>query len=331
MRRYTVITIPTIFLIPVLQNGQAQAQDWQPYFNESQGENREYLCVNGMAGMRVKGEWNYLISLLCRPTNSAGLTVDSGQMFSPPISENRANTYYTCPRGEVAVGMKCSGQWCDDVLLACARVDPSRVELTDNCGWTGNLDKQGDEENIDLLNYITGVSCAGGWCYAKSLRHCEGRPVQPSEVVTDSTGAWQLGCAGADCELTVEESFDAAQEVEKVLTREVRSHVSTTVDTSFQVLGNQFGVEVTAGVEAARENTKKILNSFKVGQSRSCKVTVDLTNDKAFAAWQWTYSAKINGHPITARTCNIACTPDLSPPQYLPGAPEHLDSCNEDI
>ncbi len=58
-----------------------------------------------------------------------------------------------------------------------------------------------------------------------------------------------------------------------------------------------------------------------------CSISVDAQKYDVGAIWVWEVPAPAGGELPFTKTCDVACTSDLSPPDLPPGAPEHVESC----
>ena len=312
---------------------QAQQGQWKNFFNESQAGQRSDVCANGMTGLRVKGTWSYLKSIRCNESNATGIQLSGAQQqFGPVISEDRANTEYSCPPGQIAAGMKCSGEWCDDISLACVTVDPNKVKLTQTCAWSPVVSDRGPTEfTVPKNNYVTGIRCAGGWCYQNTLKYCAVQPVpEKGPDVADLQGTWANLCSGAQkCTGRVTSGITTSEQAAKTITNAAKAHLSTTISTSLKFGETGVNLSATAGFEVAHSEASRIARTAQVNQQNFCNVTTDTVGTNIHAVWQWTVTGRLNGNPITIKTCQITCTPDGRSPKYVPGSKEDIGSCQK--
>jgi hypothetical protein len=144
-------------------------------------------------------------------------------------------------------------------------------------------------------------------------------------------GSWSLACQSY-CSHSVSYSVVNTDSSTKMESRSVRNAIvaSLEVGLKFGKIGGvkgtiqsseekEFGEEMAQTVERSESNTDTLNFSFTPEQMKSLGV---------FAIWQWIATMKLSDNTYSIVKSNkFTCTPDGSPPDYLPGSASDVKAC----
>ncbi len=86
-----------------------------------------------------------------------------------------------CPEGTVAIGVDCSGDYCDNIRLRCDRFTGLLDNHPSHWEWSQWIGRDRADDFCPDGEWITGIKCEGNWCDNVSVR-CHRSTVARGEV-----------------------------------------------------------------------------------------------------------------------------------------------------
>lgn len=159
---------------------------WTPWCSE---ETAPVECPPGQAatGIQCSGDYCDNVSLYCSSA-TGGVSFVPNAEWSPWFSEELGSGFFgawanrhLCTFGNsmgVVTGIRCSGDYCDNVSVRCAKVvratpqGISDVPVSINsCNWTNPISEE-TPSYVSWTNFMSGVLCLGDYCDDKQLLYC---------------------------------------------------------------------------------------------------------------------------------------------------------------
>jgi hypothetical protein len=308
-----------LFMLCCLFAFSASAQNyWSPWFSEEPPG--QYVCPGGIEGARCNNRYCDNTSLYCK---GGAIGVSAGTWSPYWISEERPNNQFRCPSNSVAVGMRCSGRYCDNISLRC---DPVNRNLT-GCRWSDWISEESGGSRRNWVSwpgrYLVGVQCRGSYCDDRRFLHCSAE-----EPIAQPTASWEIVCAGGqNCALEVAESLTLSHQLEESWSETTKEAVAVKIDAGVKILPVEIGANVTQTVEQTNQRAATVVRTETNGYKASCGQTFDMETYDIHAVWQWVVRVSVSDFPMQIRTCQVACRADGTPPDYVPGEPQHVGTC----
>lgn len=293
----------------------ATAERWERHFSEE--GNNSYECDNGLHGIKCFGRYCDAKSLSC--ATKTGVYGDSTETVD--ISDERPNYYIECQPDEIAVGMGCKGEYCDNVNLYCKKTRYIRGR----CHWSEYVSEEGDAMLYDRDTLIAGIRCSGRYCDKISALFCA---YTPGVIAEDPSGTWEIGCRGGqNCATALVQTVNIGNLDESSWTEETRNAVSATVSAGGDIKGVSVDTSFTGSHDHAYSKAGSLVKSLDQGIEQSCTQEFDFEKYDIHAVWQWVVNVKVLGNNVTIRTCDVACSAGSGSPDISPSSEKLVGSC----
>lgn len=142
-------------------------------------------------------------------------------------------------------------------------------------------------------------------------------------------GDWTFACGGLNCTTKISQSYSSTDS--KSTTWSNTAKVSVTLSYTKRTVNpetasfDEYQASVTA--EDSFTKTRTIANSTTFGYKEECGINPDPEKFLIDSVWQWTATTKMQGIPVTIKTCEAVCTPTGAPPRFAAGDIRTIDSC----